>query len=141
IKTNSPMQALSWRGHVLVVYSGAGGKDDGVIVEWDAATRTVVNQWALPGLVDPMCIAQVPGQPNQFAITANNWKLEGVNHGKVALVTLGAEGVVETQVLADRIMGPVHCAFGPDGRLYVTSLGTQLDSDKGQVIAISGFTP
>lgn len=139
ITVNSPMQALVWRGKVLVVYSGAGGKDDGLLVEWDPETRTPVNQWPLPGLADPMCIAQVPGQDDQFAITANNWALEGVNHGKIALVTLGAEGAVETDVIADRIFGPVHCAFGPDGRLYVTSLGTQLDSDKGEVIAIAGF--
>jgi len=33
----------------------------------------------------------------------------------------------------------VSCAFGPDGDLYIAQLGTEFDSDKGQVIAVSGI--
>jgi hypothetical protein len=139
ISVNAPMQALAWRGNLLVIYSGAGGVDDGLIVEWDLATGKPLHQWRMTGMPDSMGIAQVPGSTNQFAVTNNNWSLTGVNRGTVALVTLGDSELAETKVIARGLLGPVHCAFGPDGRLYVTCLGNEYDKDEGQVVAISGF--
>jgi hypothetical protein len=138
ISVNSPMQVVPRGDNLLVIYSGAGGEDDGLIVEWNPRTRKPVNQWALPGLNDPMSLAQIPGSGNRFVVTANNWSLTEVRHGKLAIVTLHEEGA-DIKVIADRVFGPVHCAFGPDGRLYVSCLGTRFDSDQGHVLAITGF--
>jgi WD40 repeat protein len=140
IEVNAPMQALPWRGNLLVSYSGAGGKDDGLIVEWDLASGKPVNQWRMTGMPDPMGMALIPGTANQFAVTNNNWRLDGVNRGTVAIVTLEDKPLAETQVIARGLLGPVHCAFGPDSRLYVTCLGAEYDKDEGLVIAISGFS-
>lgn len=139
IVVNTPMQALAWRGNLLVVYSGAGGVDDGLIVEWDLETGKPVHQWRMSGMIDPMGISQVPGSANQFAVTDNNWSLTAVNSGTVAVVTLGDGEQAETKVIARGLAGPVNCAFGPDGRLYVTCLGTEYDKNEGLVVAISGF--
>ena len=138
IDVNSPMQVVPWNDSLLVVYSGAGGKDDGLLVEWNPKSGQPVNQWALPGLKDPMSLAQIPGTSNKFVVTDNNWSLTGVNAGKLAILTLDGEdpGI---KVICDNIYGPVHCAFGPDGRLYVSSLGPEFDAAAGQVIAITGF--
>ena len=38
-------------GSVLVLYSGAGGTEDGLVVRW-SAEGTPVEQWTLPGIVD-----------------------------------------------------------------------------------------
>lgn len=140
IATNSPMQALPWRGNLLVIYSGAGGKEDGLVVEWDLKTGKPLNQWPLPGLFDPMGIALVPGSKDRFAVTDNNWALQDVNAGRLALVTLDSDKPAKIEVIADRLRGPVHCAFGPDGRLYVTCLGARYDAGKGQVVAVEGFS-
>jgi hypothetical protein len=135
----APMQALPWRGNVLVVYSGESAVNDGMIIEWDIERRVPLNIWKLPELVDPMGLAQIPGTANEFVVADNNWDLRQVNQGKLARVRLLDEGRKELKIIADRLLGPVHCAFGPDGRLYVTSLGEEFDSDKGKVLAISGF--
>ena len=137
IDVNSPMQVVPWRDNLLVIYSGTGGEADGLIVEWNPKSGQPVNQWDTK-LTDPMSIAQVPGTSNQFVVTVNNWDLTRVNPGKLAILTLG-EDTLTTQVICDRILGPVHCAFGPDGRLYVTCLGGKFDENQGQVIAITGF--
>lgn len=139
IEVNSPMQALPWRGNLLVVYSGAGGKDDGLIVEWDPKTAKPVQHWKVPGIADPMGMAPVPGTDNQFALTDNNWALTGVREGRVLIATLGDSGNAEYTTVASGLLGPVHAAFGPDKRLYVTCLGRHYDSNEGVVIAIDGF--
>ncbi|MBX3461113.1 MAG: WD40 repeat domain-containing protein [Planctomycetes bacterium] len=136
IAVNSPMQARMYKGNLLVLYSGAGGKDDGILVHWDLKARKPLRQWALPGLTDPMGFAQIPGK-DEFVVTANNWELGKVNPGKLARVKLGETASIE--IIADKVPGPVNCDFGPDGRLWVTCLGEQIDSDKGLVLAISGF--
>lgn len=139
VEVNSPMQALPWRGNLLVLYSGAGGVGDGLLVEWDLKTRKPVNQWALPGISDPMGIAQVPGAEDQFAVTDNNWSLNSVNNGTVNLVTLET-GQVKIKTIVRELPGPVHCAFGRDGRLYVTCLGAEYDKNEGMVVAIGGIS-
>ncbi|MCA8916806.1 MAG: hypothetical protein KDB90_15540 [Planctomycetes bacterium] len=139
IAINSPMQCIDWRGNLLVVYSGAGGKDDGLIVEWDLETGKPANQWSIPGIVDPMGIAKVPGSSNRFAVTDNNWLLTGVNAGSVSLVTLEDSQEARIERVAKGVFGPVNCAFGPDGRLYVACLGKTYDGNEGMVIAINGF--
>jgi WD40 repeat protein len=140
ITVNAPMQALEWNRNLLVVYSGAGGVDDGLIVEWDLASGKPLRQWKMTGMMDPMGIARLPGSDNRFAVTNNNWRIDGVNLGTVAIVTLGDNPQAETKVIARGLLGPVHCAFGPDGRLYVSCLGAEYDKDEGLVVAISGFS-
>ena len=139
IETNSPMQCVPWRGNLLVVYSGAGGKDDGLIVEWDLTTGKPAHKWALPGVIDPMGLAQVPGTDNRFVVTDNNWSLTGVNPGTLSLVTLDDDAEVRPELVAKGVYGPVHCAFGPDDRLYVACLGRKYDSNEGYVIAVNGL--
>jgi WD40 repeat protein len=140
IETNSPMATMPWgKGSILALYSGAGGKDDGLIVQWNVKTGKAVHQWTLPGLTDPMGFAQVPDSRG-LVIVDNNWSLTEVKAGRLVRVSLkkdADEAVV--RVIADDLRGPVSCAFGPDGDLYVAQLGTEFDSDKGQVIAISGI--
>lgn len=138
IEVNSPMQVVPWGDNLLVIYSGAGGKDDGVIAEWNPRSRALLRKWSLPGLNDPMSLAQIPGTTNRFVVTANNWSLTEVKHGQLAVVTLDEEDA-SIEVIADRVLGPVHCAFGPDGRLYVSCLGEKFDSNLGHVLAITGF--
>lgn len=139
ISVNSPMQARPWRGNLLVVYSGAGSKEDGLIVEWDLKTGNPARQWKLPGVFDPMGLAPVPGTENQFAITDNNWSLTGVNKGRVLIATLGEGENARCSTIASGLLGPVNCGFGPDKRLYVSCLGKHYDSNEGVVIAIEGF--
>lgn len=138
IEINSPMQCVAWRGNLLVIYSGAGGEEDGLAVEWDTESKKVLNQWSL-GIIDPMGIAPVPNSGNEFIVTDNVWALEKVNPGKLYRVRLLNSGKVEKDLVADNVPGPVHCAFGPDGRLYVACLGWKYDNDQGQVIAIDGL--
>lgn len=140
ISVNSPMQCrMTPGGNVLVLYSGTGGKEDGLLVEWDRDTGGVVAQWELPGLVDPMGMDYVPGT-NDLVVVDNNWSLTEVLQGKLARVKLPAGGgKAEVTVLGTKLRGPVSCEFGPDGRLYVAELGEQFDADKGRVVAISGF--
>ncbi|MCA8913534.1 MAG: WD40 repeat domain-containing protein [Planctomycetes bacterium] len=141
IDVNSPMQALAWRGNLLVIYSGAGGKPDGLAVEWDLKTGKPAHQWKLTGLVDPMGIAPLPGSINEFAVVDNNWALTGVNAGKLAVVTLQSDKTeAKVDVIASYLHGPVNCAFGPDKRLYIACLGEAYDSDKGLVVAVDGFS-
>ncbi len=139
IDVNSPMQALMLNGNLLVLYSGLGGTADGMLVEWDTTTRKALRKWPLKGLTDPMGMDWVPGRETPtLAITDNNWDLEKVNAGKLALVTLTDEAA-EVTVVSTNLPGPVGCAFGPDGRLYIACLGESYDSNKGQVIAIEGL--
>lgn len=137
IEVNSPMQALVLpTGNVLVLYSGKGGVDDGIIVEWSAKATPLV-QWSLPGLTDPMGMAPVPGKPHMFAVVDNNWSLTEVKRGRLARVTLpagGGKALVEL-VPAD-LRGPVSCAFGPDGRLYIAELGEEFDKTLGRVSSV-----
>lgn len=140
IKVNSPMQVVPWGENILVIYSGAGGEDDGLLVEWNPKAKQPVNQWELKGLRDPMSIAQIPGTSNQFVVTDNNWSLTQVNPGKLAIVTIEADKPAATRIIATDIYGPVHCAFGPDRRLYVSCLGKNFDSNLGHVVAITGFS-
>jgi hypothetical protein len=137
IETNSPMQTWVRGDKVLCVYSGAGGVMDGRLVEWNA-DGTPHRQWTLPGLADPMGFAPLPG--GQLAMVDNNWALTEVQAGRLARVTLPeAGGEAQVEMLADALQGPVHCAMGPDGRLYVTQLGERFDAGLGQVLAIGGF--
>ncbi len=141
ITTNSPMQCLYRKpGWLLVLYSGTGGRDDGLIVEWDLASGKPVNKWKLPGLVDPMGMALVPGATDEVVVVDNNWALKKVNPGKLARVKLPrGKSAAEVTVIGTGLKGPVSCVFGPDGKLYVAQLGEMFDRDLGTVIAIDGF--
>jgi hypothetical protein len=140
IEVNSPMDTMPWgESSVLALYSGAGGKEDGLIVRWDLNTKKPLQQWALPGLVDPMGFALVPGT-DQLVVVDNNWALTKVQPGKLARVSLPADGdEAEVEVIADQLRGPVSCGFGPGGMLYIAQLGKEFDQEYGQVIAVSGF--
>ena len=142
IEINSPMATLPWtNGTVLALYSGAGGKDDGLIVQWDVKSKTVVSKWTLPGLTDPMGMAVVPGS-RQLAVVDNNWALTEVKAGRLARVNLPKDSEeAKVRVIAENLRGPVSCAFGPDGDLYIAQLGTEFDKDKGQIVAVSGIKP
>lgn len=138
IETNSPMDTIATdRGSVLALYSGAGGKVDGLVVEWDIKSGKPINQWSIPKLVNPMGFASLGG--NRYAMVENNWDLKQVNQGRVAIVTLGKDGQASVKPTGIKLNGPVACAVGPDQRLYVTQLGEAFDSDKGSVVAISGI--
>jgi hypothetical protein len=139
IGLNAPMQCLLVRDHLLVLYAGAGGVEDGMVVEYDLETRKVVDQWKLPGVVDPMGIAPIPGKVDEYIVTDNNWDLKSVKNGRLFRVRLEPRRGAEVEVIADQVKGPVHCAFGLDRRLYVTCLGEMYDQDKGMVLAISGI--
>ena len=135
------MQTLPTRdGTVLVLYSGRGGVDDGLIVEWDETTGEPVRQWTLPLLTDPMGMDWIPGGGGALAVVDNNWALTEVKNGRLAVVRLpGESGAADVSVRGDRLKGPVSCAFGRDGTLYIAELGKQIDGTQGRVIAIRGI--
>jgi WD40 repeat protein len=141
IEINSPMDTMQWdESSLLTLYSGAGGKEDGLLVQWDLKTKKPVHQWTLPGLKDPMGFARIPGS-DELVVVDNNWALTEVQPGKLARVSLPAEGeAAEVEVLGDQLLGPVSCKFGPDGELYIAQLGEEFDKDKGEVIAVKGIT-
>jgi len=85
------MATLPWdSSSVLALYSGAGGKEDGLIVKWDVGSKKAVRQWTLPSLNDPMGMARVPGS-DALVVVDNNWALTEVQPGKLAQVTLPRE--------------------------------------------------
>jgi len=140
IETNSPMATMPWtKKTIIALYSGAGGKDDGLIVEWNAESGELVRKWTLPGLTDPMGFARIP-ESKALVVVDNNWSLTEVKAGRLARVSFpkGAEEA-KVNVISEGLRGPVSCAFGPDGDLYIAQLGTEFDSDKGQIIAVSGI--
>lgn len=138
IHTNSPMQTLPGPNRTLyVLYSGKGCEADGLIVQWDLKTKQPVQQWTLPGVVNPMGMAPIKG--NRFAVVENNWSLTEVNRGRVLTVELGTGDRAEVRETGVTLSGPVSCAFGPDDRLYVSQLGDQFDQPVGSVVAISGL--
>jgi hypothetical protein len=141
LAVNSPMQAVMGpKGTVLVLYSGAGGKPDGTIGQWDRKTGALLATWTLPGLVDPMGMTTVPGS-DELVVVDNNWALKEVKQdGRIARVTLPkGGGKAAVTIVGKSLRGPVSCAFGPDGRLYVAELGKEFDKGVGRVIAVSGF--
>ncbi|MHC5019052.1 MAG: hypothetical protein ACYTGX_02850 [Planctomycetota bacterium] len=139
IGVNSPMQCLVWDDdHLLVLYSGKGGAQDGTIVKWQLSTQKPVAQWTLDGLVDPMGMARIP-HTDDLAVVDNNWALTKVNAGSLARVTLHDGGKADVTPLATGLRGPVSCAFGPDGRLWITQLGPEFDKGLGELLAVSGF--
>ncbi|MEE9391691.1 MAG: hypothetical protein V3W41_04210 [Planctomycetota bacterium] len=142
IAINSPMQLIAWdESSLLCVYSGTGGKEDGLIVKWSLETRKPVAQWNLPGIVDPMGMARIPGS-DDLVVVDNNWALTKVNVGKLARISLGDGGKATVKIYEDvKLAGPVSCAFGPNDVLYVTQLGTHFDQEKGQLLSISGIRP
>lgn len=143
IAVNSPMATLPMnKTNLLVLYSGAGGKDDGLIVQWNTKTGKMVKKWTLPGLTDPMGMAFIP-ETKSLVIVDNNWALTEVQAGRLARVNLPRKdndsGEAKVRVIADNLRGPVSCAFGPDGDLYIAQLGEEFDAGKGQIIAVSGI--
>jgi hypothetical protein len=134
------MATMPWnKQSILALYSGAGGKDDGLIVQWNIKTGKVVKQWTLPGLTDPMGFARVP-ETRSLVVVDNNWALTEVKPGRLARVNLVRDAdEAKVRVIADNLHGPVSCAFGPDGDLYIAQLGSEFDKDKGQIIAVSGI--
>ncbi|MFT7616755.1 MAG: hypothetical protein ACI97A_000384 [Planctomycetota bacterium] len=139
IKINSPMQILNWDDNsILALFSGKGGADDGLVVKWDKKTAKVLGQWQLTGLKDPMGMARVPGS-DDLMVVDNNWALTKVNQGALARVSLKAEGKIEMSMIDIRLNGPVSCGFGPGGNLFIAQLGTEFDSDKGEVLKVSGL--
>lgn len=140
IETNSPMATMPWtKKTIIALYSGAGGKDDGLIVEWNTESGELVRKWALPGLTDPMGFARIPDS-KALVVVDNNWSLTEVKAGRLARVSFpkGADEA-RVNVISEGLHGPVSCTFGPDGDLYIAQLGTEFDSDKGQIIAVSGI--
>lgn len=138
IDVNSPMATIvEDNGEVLALYSGAGGKDDGMIVRWDPKTGKPSGSWKLPGLTDPMGFARMPNQ-DFLVVVDNNWSLTEVKDGRAAAVVL-REGSdeAEVQVVANKLKGPVSCVFGPTGEFFIAQLGAQFDSDQGQIVKIS----
>lgn len=140
IEINSPMHTMPLGDdRLLVLYSGAGGKDDGLFVEWNLTDGSVAAQWTLPGLTDPMGFAAMPNGEG-YAVVDNNWALTEVLDGRIAKVTLPeGGGAAEVEIVASKVPGPVACAFGPDGKLYVAVLGERFDEELGGVIAVSGL--
>ena len=139
IATNSPMMSLRWGDDaILVLYSGAGGKDDGRIVKWDVKSKKPTQQWSLPGLFDPMGMDRVPGS-DDLVVVDNNWDLKTVKPGRLARVTLTGDDAAKISMIDVDLMGPVSCAFGPDKRLYVATLGAAFDHNEGSVVAVSGI--
>ncbi|QDU86453.1 hypothetical protein Pla163_36040 [Planctomycetes bacterium Pla163] len=140
IAINSPMHTMPiGDDRLLVLYSGAGGVDDGLFVEWDLTDGSVAAQWTLPGLTDPMGFAAMP-DGGGYAVVDNNWALKEVLEGRIAKVTLPeGGGAAKVEIVADKVPGPVACAFGPDGKLYVALLGERFDEELGEVIAVSGL--
>lgn len=137
IEVNSPMATMVDGDSVLVLYSGAGGKDDGMIVKWDIATKKVIAKWNLPGLTDPMGFSKMPGQ-DIIAVVDNNWSLTEVKDGRIALVQLVEDSEdAQVMIVADKLKGPVSCAFAPTMELYIAQLGSEFDSGKGQILKIS----
>ncbi len=138
IDVNSPMATIvEDDGQVLALYSGAGGKDDGMIVRWDPKSGKPSGRWSLPGLTDPMGFARMPDQ-DVLVVVDNNWSLTEVKDGRAALVILveGQENA-QVQVVADKLKGPVSCVFSPDNEFFIAQLGTEFDSDKGQILKVS----
>jgi sugar lactone lactonase YvrE len=140
ITVNSPMQTLVWDAKtVLVLYSGEGGKDDGLIVAWDVDTAKPRAQWRLPGMVDPMGFARIPGTADLIVVD-NNWALEKVQYGFAARVTLPKEsGEVSHQKLITGLRGPTTCTFDKDGTLYIAQLGEEYDGRSGNVLKVTGI--
>jgi len=138
IEVNSPMATIAEKdGSLLVLYSGTGGKDDGLIVQWDVGKKEVIRKWTLPGLTDPMGMVRIPFN-DRIVVVDNNWSLTEVTEGRVAIVDLNADSSeANVRIIADGLRGPVSCALSPDGKLYIAQLGEAFDSDKGQVIVIS----
>jgi hypothetical protein len=139
ISVNSPMATIvEDDGHVLALYSGKGGTDDGLIVKWDPKAMKVVSQWALPGLTDPMGFDRMPPALGGFIVVDNNWSLTEVKDGRLAHVILpDGGGNAQVNVVADKLKGPVSCAFSPEGELYIAQLGDEFDANKGQVLKIA----
>lgn len=140
IDVNSPMQTLVWDDStLLVLYSGAGGKEDGRLIAWDTSTAKPKANWTLPGLYDPMGMARIPGT-NNLVIVDNNWALTEVRDGRLGKVTLpDGGGTATVEMLATKMLGPVACAFDAKGDLYVAQLGKEFDKTYGSVVAISGI--
>ncbi len=142
ITINSPMQVVVQDdNHILVLYSGKGGVKDGLIVQWDLKTGKPSAKWNLPGLVDPMGMAFLPGSKDTLAVVDNNWALTKVNKGQLATVKLTpkAEDAAVTILDNTTLQGPVSCAFDSKGTLYVAQLGPQFDQNQGSVVAITGI--
>ena len=140
IEINSPMATIPWNNQsILALYSGAGGKDDGLIVQWNVETGKVIKKWTLPGLTDPMGFAKLP-DGRGLVVVDNNWALTEVKAGRLARVSLVKDSdEAKVNIISEGLHGPVSCAFGPDGDLYIAQLGAEFDKDKGQIIAISGI--
>lgn len=140
IAINSPMQArVKDNGNILVLYSGAGGEEDGLIAEWDPKGK-LVAKWELPGLIDPMGMDFLPGSQDTLAVVDNNWSLTEVKDGRLAVVTLPeGKAAAKVEIIGTKLKGPVSCEFGPEDKLYITQLGPMFDQNKGNVIAIHGF--
>ncbi len=158
IKTNSPMQVVVQdEDHILVLYSGKGGVADGMIVQWHVKSDKPSQVWNLPGLVDPMGMALLPGEKNTLVVVDNNWALTKVNKGQLAKVKLDylaikagltpAQKAIRkkkahdaTVVILDNktLRGPTSCAFDADGLLHITQLGENFDKGQGSLISVSG---
>lgn len=142
IAVNSPMETvITDDGHLLVLYSGTGGVADGLMVLWDLETKQPLVQYDLGahGIVDPMSMALVPGTEATYAVVDNNWALDTVKRGTLSLVTLMADGQVEVEVIADKMEGPVACAFDSEARLWITQLGPAFDQNQGNLLVIDGL--
>jgi|GEM_PF-1309991 len=143
IAINSPMETLiTSEGNLLVLYSGAGGVADGLMVLWDLETLKPIAQYDLGkhGINDPMSMALVQGTDATYAVVDNNWALDKVQPGTLSLVTLKADSMVEVETIATKLEGPVACAFDQGGDLWITQLGSMFDQNKGNVIVVSGIS-
>ena len=104
VEVNSPMQTVPWdASSFLVLYSGAGGKEDGRIIQWSTETKKPVMQWPLAGIKDPMGMARIPGT-DEVVIVDNNWSLTAVNPGSIARLPLFGANAGIIEILRDCLL-------------------------------------
>ncbi len=139
IAIDSPMQTLVYGDSLLVLYSGKGGIEDGLIAQWSLQDGSLLAQWKLPGLMDPMGMDFIPGT-DRLVVVDNNWSLTEVLAGKLAIVDLpSGSDEANVDIIASNLKGPTACGFGPDHKLYIAQLGEAFDQNKGNVIVVDGF--
>ena len=140
IAVDAPVQTVAWDAKtVLVLYAGAPGKADGLIVAWDIGTAKPRHQWRLPGLVDPMGMARIPGT-NDLVVVEHNWSPVETRYGTAVRISLPEEsGDATARKLITGLRGPTHCTFGKDGTLYIAQLGDKIDGRRGNVIKVEGL--
>ncbi|MDH5643888.1 MAG: hypothetical protein OEY63_06775 [Gemmatimonadota bacterium] len=166
IKTNTPVQLRLVNHELRGLYMGEEGKSDGLMVFWMETNPDPEESWKLKGLVDPVGFDQFPELDRELAPGRGDIEpadgevpgdaaapemerfvrrfvvvARGKSRGKgiLARVTLNKGTEANIEPLAEGLPDPTHCAFGPDGKLYISCMGSERDKDKGIVIAVEGI--